>query len=147
MSRMGEKSSRAGDVFFGAQRIDFIFDSVVLAGDSNDARAVHGTGGGAQRGEAESQVIPGKIESVCECHDGQSSDKGATQQIHRRRTSGQIGIGHGVSLQAKGRKWDTDDGDCRLDLRCAGRRKPRRKAQVAGIGEVSRSDMCCTRWG
>jgi hypothetical protein len=115
LSRMGKKSARAGDVLFGAQRIDFIFDSVVLTWNSDDARAMHGTGRGAQRGEGEPQVIPGKIEDVGERHDAQSSNKGATQQIRCWRTSGLIGIRHGVSLQAKGKKWDTDDGDCLMD--------------------------------
>jgi len=71
---------------------------------------VHGTGRSAQKGEAEAQPVPGEIEGVGECHNSQGSEKGATKEIHRRGTSGQVGAGHGVSLQAKGKKWDCDKG-------------------------------------
>jgi hypothetical protein len=138
VSRMGKESARAGDVFLRAQRIDFIFNSVVLAGNGDDARAMHGTGGGAQRGETEAQVVPGKIEGVGERHNGEGSEEGATEQIHRWGTSGHVWVGHGRSLQAKGTKWDTDESAwCVV-------RKPRRNAQAARIGAVVRNGICCT---
>jgi len=136
---MGKESARAGDVFLRAQRIDFIFNSVVLSGNGDDARAMHGTGGGAQRGEAEAQVVPGKIEGVGECHNGEGSEEGATEQIHRWGTSGQVWVGHGRSLQAKGTKWDNHE-----SAWCVGRRKPRRNAQAARIGALVRNSICCT---
>jgi hypothetical protein len=105
MSRMGKESARTGDVFLRAHRIDFIFDSIVLAGNGNDARAMHGTGGGAKRGETESQVVPGKVEGVGERRNGDGCEKGTTEKIHRWGTSGQVWVGHGRSLQATGTKW------------------------------------------
>jgi len=53
-------------------------------------------------------VVPGEIEGVGECHNGKGSEQGATKEIHGTRMSGQVGVGHGVSLQAKGKKWDSD---------------------------------------
>ena len=53
-------------------------------------------------------MVPGEIEGVGECHNGKGSEQGATKEIHGTRTSGQVGVGHGVSLQAKGKKWDSD---------------------------------------
>jgi hypothetical protein len=55
-------------------------------------------------------VVPGEIEGVGECPNGEGSEKGATKEIHGTGTSGQVGVGHGVSLQARGKKWDSDKG-------------------------------------
>ena len=55
-------------------------------------------------------MVPGEIEGVGERKNREGSEKGATKEIHRTRTSGQVGVGHGVSLQAKGKKWDSDKG-------------------------------------
>jgi len=48
VTRVREERVRAGNVFFGLHGVDFIFDFVVLAGNSDDAGTVHGTGRGAQ---------------------------------------------------------------------------------------------------
>ena len=53
--------------------------------------------------------------------------EGATKEIHRSGTSGQVGAGHGVSLQAKGKKWDCD----KAAEEVRGKAQTRRKAQVA----------------
>ena len=55
-------------------------------------------------------MVPGEIEGVGECGNGEGREKGATKEIHRTRTSGQVGVGHGVSLQAEGKKWDSNKG-------------------------------------
>lgn len=79
MTRVREQRVGAGDVFFGLHRVNFIFDFVVLASDSDDAGTVQGTGGGAQGGETKAQVVPGEIKDVGNGSDSERSEKGATQ--------------------------------------------------------------------
>jgi len=79
VTRVREERMCAGDVFFGLHGVDFIFDFVVLAGDGDDAGTVHGTGGGAQRGEAEAEVIPGEIKHVGDGNNGDRSERGVTE--------------------------------------------------------------------
>ena len=56
---MREERSSARDVFFGLDRVQFVLDFVGFAGDRDETNPVKGVGGGAQRREVQTQIIPG----------------------------------------------------------------------------------------
>jgi len=51
-------------------------------------------------------VVPGQIKDVGDGHNGERSEKGATESVHRGGASREIWIGHGFSLQVMAKEWD-----------------------------------------
>lgn len=140
MTRMREERTRTGDIFLGLGGIDCVFDLVRFAWDGKDTYAMHGAGCGSERGKGEAEVVPGKIQEICDRYDGKRSEKGATEKFHCRRASGEKRIRHGFSLQAMGNKWDPRRGvrgkaqKTRKDA-VVGNRRRRQEANVwQGLG-------------
>ncbi len=61
---MREERAGAGDVFFGMDGVDLVFDFVAFVRNGEDAQAMDGRSGRAKVGDGQAEMVPGKINRI-----------------------------------------------------------------------------------
>ena len=74
---MGENRVAAGDIFFGVNGVEFVFDFVAFRRDGEKADAVYGAGGRSQFGNCGAEMEPGEIDDIEKNNERDDREKNA----------------------------------------------------------------------
>jgi hypothetical protein len=100
IAALGENRVAAGDVFFGVNRVDFVFDFVAFRRDGEETDTVNRAYGWSQLRNKDAKFIPGKIDEIGQNKKRDDSEKNAANRksVGERcgRCSGHREILHGI---------------------------------------------------